>query len=128
MEKVIKTFEEMDDGESLCDYCACTNYGEYSNSCVTPNGFISCEGEFCENAYTYYVDDVKARLIKMEERFKSEEEFIMELTRQPCINFLRDICQNADSAGMFRKEVLNVAIFEILRFALKNNLEDIEIN
>jgi len=53
----INTFEEMDDGESLCKYCAYTQYGEYSNSCVTPHGFVSCEGNFCEDAYSYYVDD-----------------------------------------------------------------------
>ena len=67
MEKAIKTFEEMNDGESLCKYCVYTNHGEHPNSCVTPNGFISCEGEFCENAYTYYVDDCESEV----ERWKS---------------------------------------------------------
>lgn len=48
------TMEELD--EELCGYCSPTNYGEVS-SCVTPNGFSSCEGMFCDDAYQKYLDD-----------------------------------------------------------------------
>ncbi len=61
MENEIMTFEEMDDGESLCEYCPYTEHGEYPNSCITPNGLQSCEGAYCEDAYSYYVDDCESR-------------------------------------------------------------------
>jgi hypothetical protein len=64
MENVIKTFEEMDDGESLCRYCPYTEHGEYQNSHVTPHGFISCEGAYCEVAYSYYADDAKEEIFR----------------------------------------------------------------
>ena len=48
------TMEELE--EELCGYCSPTNYGEVS-SCVTPNGFYSCEGRFCDGAYQEYLDD-----------------------------------------------------------------------
>lgn len=48
------TMEELE--EELCGYCSPTNYGEVS-SCVTPNGYVSCEGRYCNEAYQKYLDD-----------------------------------------------------------------------
>lgn len=47
------TIEELD--EQLCNYCIRTDYGE-KRSCSTPDGYWSCEGAWCEEAYTEYLD------------------------------------------------------------------------
>lgn len=49
-----ETIEALDEG--LCKYCLPTNYGElrcYS----TPNGYVSCEGGYCCEAYQSYLDE-----------------------------------------------------------------------
>lgn len=49
-----ETIEALDEG--LCKYCLPTNYGElrcYS----TPNGYVSCEGGYCCEAYRSYLDE-----------------------------------------------------------------------
>ena len=51
-----KTFEEMCDDESICAYCSRTDYGEHKFS-STPNGYWSCEGSWCEEAYDAYLDE-----------------------------------------------------------------------
>lgn len=48
------TIEELD--EQLCNYCSRTEYGE-KRSCSTPNGYWSCEGAWCDEAYTEYLDN-----------------------------------------------------------------------
>lgn len=48
------TIEELED--ELCNHCAATEYGEKS-SYVTPNGYVSCEGRFCDEAYEAYLED-----------------------------------------------------------------------
>lgn len=48
-----ETMEELD--ERLCDYCARTDYGEHRAS-STPNGYWSCEGAWCDEAYDEYLD------------------------------------------------------------------------
>jgi len=53
---MFKTFEEMCDDESICDYCSRTDYGEYKSE-VTPNGYWSCEGSWCNEAYECYLED-----------------------------------------------------------------------
>ena len=52
---MLKTFDEMRDDETICDYCSATNYGE-CKSCVTPSGYQSCEGLWCREAYDNYLD------------------------------------------------------------------------
>lgn len=47
------TMEEMD--EQLCNYCVRTDYGEH-RSCSTPDGYWSCEGSWCDEAYMEYLD------------------------------------------------------------------------
>lgn len=53
---MLKTFEEMCDDESICKYCAATDYGDYK-SCHTPNGYYMCEGTWCEEAYDAYLEE-----------------------------------------------------------------------
>jgi hypothetical protein len=53
---MLKTFEEMCDDETICNYCSRTEYGE-KKSGVTPNGYWSCEGNWCKEAYSDYLDD-----------------------------------------------------------------------
>lgn len=53
---MLKTFDELSEEESLCEYCLATNYGEYK-SCITPNGCCWCEGAYCEDAYREYLDE-----------------------------------------------------------------------
>lgn len=50
-----ESLEELGDDERLCNYCEATNCGElkcYS----TPNGYTSCEGDWCDDAYQEYLD------------------------------------------------------------------------
>jgi hypothetical protein len=47
------TVEELD--EQLCNYCVRTDYGEHRSS-LTPNGYWSCEGAWCDEAYREYLD------------------------------------------------------------------------
>lgn len=51
---MLKTIGELD--EDLCNYCYRTDYGEHKSG-VTPNGYWSCEGSFCEEAYAAYIDE-----------------------------------------------------------------------
>lgn len=53
---LLKTFEEMCDGESICNYCSQTDYGEHK-SYGTPDGQVFCEGTWCEDAYDDYLDE-----------------------------------------------------------------------
>lgn len=46
--------EELD--EELCRYCAPTDYGEHKFS-ATPNGYLSCEGSWCDSAYEDYMEN-----------------------------------------------------------------------
>lgn len=52
---MLKTFDELSEEESLCQYCSATGYGEYK-SCATPNGYYWCEGAYCKDAYKEYLD------------------------------------------------------------------------
>lgn len=53
---MLKTFDELCEEETLCNYCSATDYGEHK-SCITPNGYWSCEGAWCEEAYEEYLDE-----------------------------------------------------------------------
>lgn len=65
MDLPLKTFEEMYDDESICDYCYRTDYGEHK-SCITPSGYSSCEGTWCKECYDTYLDenDANENLVK----------------------------------------------------------------
>lgn len=56
---MLKTFEEMCDDESICDYCSPTDYGE-RKSCQTPSGIWMCEGTWCVDSYEAYLDENEA--------------------------------------------------------------------
>lgn len=53
---MLKTFEEMCDDESICNYCSRTDYGEHKSS-STPNGYWCCEGAWCKESYDSYLDE-----------------------------------------------------------------------
>jgi hypothetical protein len=53
---MLQTLEELCESEELCKYCSATEYGEYKFY-TTPNGYYSCEGSYCEDAYESYLDD-----------------------------------------------------------------------
>lgn len=53
---MLKTFEELCDEDSICNHCSATDYGEHK-SCITPNGYWSCEGAWCKDAYEEYLDE-----------------------------------------------------------------------
>ena len=53
---MLKTFEEMCDDETICDYCSQTDYGEHK-SYGTPNGQVFCEGTWCKSSYESYLDN-----------------------------------------------------------------------
>lgn len=53
---MLKTFEEMCDDMEICNYCSRTDYGEHK-SYVTPSGFYSCEGSWCDEAYEAYLEE-----------------------------------------------------------------------
>lgn len=49
-----QSHDELDDG--VCNYCIETDYGSKAGY-NTPNGYVSCEGRWCENAYQNYLDE-----------------------------------------------------------------------
>jgi hypothetical protein len=51
-----QTIEEMQDSEELCKYCIKTDYGE-RKAMHTPNGYYTCEGSYCEEAYDAYLEE-----------------------------------------------------------------------
>lgn len=51
----MRSMEELQDSEELCKYCARTDYGT-RKFCQTPNGYWSCEGSWCEEAYDAYLE------------------------------------------------------------------------
>ena len=53
---ILKTFEELCDDDTICDYCSATDYGEHK-SYSTPNGYYMCEGTWCKDAYNAYLDN-----------------------------------------------------------------------
>ena len=53
---MLKTFEELCDEDSICNHCSATDYGEHK-SCITPNGYWSCEGAWCKESYEKYLDE-----------------------------------------------------------------------
>ena len=62
---IYKTFEEMCDDETICDYCEVTDYGICKSS-ITPDGYWAYEGEWCEDAYECYLDNynISEQIIK----------------------------------------------------------------
>ena len=75
---MLKTFEEMCDDETICDYCSATDYGEHK-SCHTPNGYYMCEGMWCKDAYEDYLEgeNTTENIIKFASKIKliNKEEF-----------------------------------------------------
>ena len=53
---MLQTLEEMCDIEEIFSYCSHTEYGEYKFG-TTPNGYYSCEGSWCKDAYEDYLDE-----------------------------------------------------------------------
>ena len=47
--------EELQDTETICTYCEATDLGS-DKFCQTPNGYWSCEGRWCEEAYEEYLN------------------------------------------------------------------------
>jgi hypothetical protein len=41
----------------ICNYCSRTDYGECKSG-VTPNGYWSCEGSWCNEAYECYLEEM----------------------------------------------------------------------
>ena len=41
----------------ICEWFVYTNYGEYPSEYITPNGYVSCEGQYCQDSYDRYVED-----------------------------------------------------------------------
>ena len=62
------SFEEMQDQERLCKYCAPTEYGEKS-FIVTPNGYNACEGTWCKEAYDDYLESEDEEEVENELRY-----------------------------------------------------------
>ena len=52
---ILKTFKELQDEESLCEYCF-ADPGWHSTGGGDP---YCCEGAYCENAYDYYLDSME---------------------------------------------------------------------
>lgn len=51
------SIEELQDSQALCiDYCERTDYGKHS-CYVGPNGLVTCEGAYCDEAYEKYLKD-----------------------------------------------------------------------
>lgn len=71
---MLKTYEEMCDDESICDYCR-AEPGVFG----TPNGYVSCEGSWCKEAYDTYLDNegVTENIIKYASKVKliNKEDF-----------------------------------------------------
>lgn len=52
---MLKTFQEMCDDETICNYCYPTDYGEHKFVSY-PGGCYMCEGRWCEDAYEDYLE------------------------------------------------------------------------
>ena len=53
------SLDELAGSDTLCEHCHCTEYGLYmdaSGVTGTPNGYSSCEGMYCGDAYAAYLD------------------------------------------------------------------------
>jgi hypothetical protein len=64
---MLKTYKEMCEDETICDYCR-AEPGVFG----TPNGYTSCEGNWCEEAYQRYLEenDVSERAVKISKKIK----------------------------------------------------------
>lgn len=51
-----RTIEELQEKETLCEYCEATDYGLLA-TVHTPSGVITCEGAYCEEAYKSYLEE-----------------------------------------------------------------------
>lgn len=75
---MLKTFKEMCDDESICEYCSQTDFGEYKEQ-VTPSGYSCCEGMWCKCSYDKYLDErgVTENIIKYASKVKllNKEDF-----------------------------------------------------
>ena len=78
---ILKTFQEMGDDETICDYCHPTDYGEYK-FVHTPNGYDTCEGTWCQEAYDSYLDenDATEKMVKYQNSVKliNKEDYLDE--------------------------------------------------
>ncbi len=81
---MLKTFDEMCEDETICGYCHNTDYGE-NKSCVTPNGYVCCEGTWCKDSYEDYLEDVNGtvNLVKYQNnvRLINKEEIYEHITQ-----------------------------------------------
>lgn len=68
----------MCDDETICDYCYRTDYGEHKSG-VTPSGYWSCEGSYCDESYKAYLDeeDTTENIVKYASKVKlnNKEDF-----------------------------------------------------
>lgn len=77
---ILKTFDEMCDDETICEYCIPTDYGEHKFYCSPSTGYSSCEGMWCEDSYKEYLDNYNAseELVKYQNSVKllNKEELV----------------------------------------------------
>ena len=52
-----KTLEELFDTDGLCSYCSTTDYGEHKHTISSHWGQVSCEGNWCDEAYEAYLEE-----------------------------------------------------------------------
>lgn len=53
------SFAEMNDGETLCEHCFCTDYGLEMGSQHISAYSSGCEGSYCTEAYEHYLEEFK---------------------------------------------------------------------
>jgi hypothetical protein len=49
--------KELQETEELCNYCSCTDYGNEPGANRITWYSSGCEGTWCEEAYSYYLDN-----------------------------------------------------------------------
>lgn len=56
---MVKTIEELQDSGIICDYCSVDDKFKGGGVYGTPNGYISCEGTWCKEAYEIYLEEAE---------------------------------------------------------------------
>lgn len=52
-----ETLEKLFDKDTLCSYCSATDYGEHRHDISSRWGMVSCEGNWCDEAYEAYLEE-----------------------------------------------------------------------
>ena len=131
------------DGEkdcTLCSNCRYTDYGMVNNYCVTPNGYVSCEGSYCDEARDNVEDDLiseyqyRKKELEIMEDAKMEFKIDLGILEQNIVKMATDKIEE-ETIGVlvsklerYAKEQIDTMLKEKFDTITKNDLYNIKIN